>query len=113
MKSRSSFFSLRGIRTDDFVGKMVKRESRKMLKRAKVKSARIIKAKDEDISKLFGIDMAGAKTFHEENKDCGNRITRPEKGIITPDAKEQANFRERYLETGPKKMEVLIEMTIP
>jgi len=55
------FFSLRGIRIDDFVGKMVKRESRKMLKRAKVKSARIIKAKDEDISKLFGVDMAGAK----------------------------------------------------
>ena len=55
------FFILRGIKMDDFVGKMVKRESAKMLKKAKVKSARVIEAKDEDISKLFGIAMDGAK----------------------------------------------------
>ena len=83
------FFSLRGIRTDDFVGKMVKRESRKMLKRAKVKSARIIKAKDEDISKLFGIDMAGAKLSMKKiktvaiaspgRKKASSRLTRKSK----------------------------------
>jgi len=55
------FFILRGIKVDDFVGKMVKRASENMLKKAQAKSKRIIKAKDEDISKLFGIDMAGAK----------------------------------------------------
>lgn len=62
------FFILRGIKMDDFVGKMVKRESAKMLKKAKVKSARVIEAKDEDISKLFGIDMAGAKVSKRQKK---------------------------------------------
>jgi uncharacterized Zn finger protein len=55
------FFILRGIKMDDFVGKMVKRESKKMLKKAKAKSARVIEAKDENISKLFGIAMDGPK----------------------------------------------------
>jgi uncharacterized Zn finger protein len=62
------FFILRGIKIDDFVGKMLKRESAKMLKKAKVKSARVIKAKDEDISKLFGIEMDGAKLSGRKTK---------------------------------------------
>lgn len=62
------FFILRGIKMDDFVGKMVKRESAKMLKKAKVKSARVIEAKDEDISKLFGIAMDGAKVLGKKTE---------------------------------------------
>lgn len=62
------FFILRGIKMDDFVGKMVKRESAKMLKKAKVKSARVIEAKDEDISKLFGIAMDGARVSGKQTE---------------------------------------------
>lgn len=68
------FFILRGIKIDDFVGKMIKRESAKMLKKAKVKSKRIIKAKDADISKLFGIDMAGAKLSKRQAKPSPNLL---------------------------------------
>jgi uncharacterized Zn finger protein len=55
------FFALRGVKIDDFVGRMVKRESDKMLRRAKSKSARVIEAEEGDLSKLFGIAMDGVK----------------------------------------------------
>jgi uncharacterized Zn finger protein len=55
------FFILRGIKVDDFVGQMVKRESEKMLRKAASKSARVIEAKESDLSKLFGIAMDGEK----------------------------------------------------
>jgi uncharacterized Zn finger protein len=56
------FFVLRGIKIDDFVGKMVKREQSKMLTRAKAKTARTINAKDDELSELFGIEMDGTMT---------------------------------------------------
>ena len=62
------FFILRGIKMDDFVGKMVKRESAKMLKKAKLKSARVIEAKDADLSKLFGIAMDGVKVSGKKSE---------------------------------------------
>lgn len=60
------FFALRGIKIDDFVGKMVKRESEKMLRKAGSKSRRVIKTKAGDLSKLFGIAMDGKKAASEE-----------------------------------------------
>jgi uncharacterized Zn finger protein len=57
------FFILRGIKIDDFVGKMVKTESQKLLKKAKTKSARTIIAKTDELSDLFGIELgSGQKT---------------------------------------------------
>jgi uncharacterized Zn finger protein len=78
------FFTLRGIKVDDFVGKMVKRESEKILKKAKQKSARSIAADDSEMSELFGITMdsptpdaeasvAPTKTLR------GKKIEKPEK----------------------------------
>ena len=55
------FFVLRGIRIDDFVGQIVKRESEKMLHKAESKSGRVIEADGGDLSKLFGIAMDGAE----------------------------------------------------
>jgi len=55
------FFVLRGIKIDDFVGRVVKRESAKMLRKAASKSGRVIEAGEGDISRLFGITMDGAK----------------------------------------------------
>jgi uncharacterized Zn finger protein len=51
------FFTLRGIKIDDFVGKMVKQESEKILKKAKQKSVRAIATDDGEMSALFGITM--------------------------------------------------------
>jgi len=51
------FFVLRGIKVDDFVGKIVKRESEKMLKRAAKKSDRALDADAADLSELFGIEV--------------------------------------------------------
>jgi uncharacterized Zn finger protein len=59
------FFVLRGINMDDFVGKMVKRESEKMLRKAKAKSERVIEAGEGELSKLFGIAMDGAQIAKE------------------------------------------------
>ena len=60
------FFVLRGIKMDDFVGTMVKRESEKMLRKAKAKSDRVIEVEHGDLSKLFGIAMDGAKATEKE-----------------------------------------------
>jgi len=70
------FFVLRGVKIDEFVGKMVKRESEKMLKKAGVRSKRIIKAQDDDISRLFGINLAGGKPCAEK---AGRGCPRPAK----------------------------------
>lgn len=51
------FFVLRGIKVDDFVGKMVKQESEKMLKRAAKKSDRALESDAGDLSELFGIEV--------------------------------------------------------
>jgi uncharacterized Zn finger protein len=55
------FFVLRGIKIDDFVGTMVKAESRKMLKKAATKSSRTIIAKDNELADLFGIELGSAE----------------------------------------------------
>ena len=70
------FFVLRGIKIDDFVGKMVKSERSKMLKKATVKTARTINAKDDELSELFGIEMDGKATkeeysLHKKNAKTG------------------------------------------
>jgi uncharacterized Zn finger protein len=54
------FFTLRGIKIDDFVGKMVKQESRKILQKAKQTSVRAIDSNDTEMSELFGITMDNA-----------------------------------------------------
>ena len=54
------FFVLRGIRMEDFVGEMVKQESKKLLRRAKAKGERVIAANEGELSELFGITMDGA-----------------------------------------------------
>lgn len=54
------FFVLRGIKVDEFVGTLVKRESEKMLKRAAKKSDRALGADAEDLSELFGIEVDSA-----------------------------------------------------
>jgi uncharacterized Zn finger protein len=51
------FFVLRGIKIDDFVGKIVKSESEKMLKQAEKKSDRALDADAGDLSELFGIEV--------------------------------------------------------
>ena len=53
------FFTLRGMQINDFVGKMVRQESAKMLKKANVKSERVLSSEDADVSELFGIAMDG------------------------------------------------------
>jgi len=56
------FFTLRGMKMDDFIGHAIRRERTKMLRKASVKSARVIEAKEADISKLFGIDLEDGET---------------------------------------------------
>ena len=51
------FFILRGIQIADFVGEMVKHETKKLLKRANAKSERVLAANKEELSQLFGIVM--------------------------------------------------------
>jgi uncharacterized Zn finger protein len=51
------FFTLRGIRVEEFVGEMVKTESVKILKKAKRASSRVIASKDAEVAALFGITM--------------------------------------------------------
>lgn len=51
------FFILRGIQIADFVGEMVKHETKKLLKRANAKSERVLAANKEELSELFGIVM--------------------------------------------------------
>jgi uncharacterized Zn finger protein len=56
------FFTLRGIKVQDFVGTMVKRESRKILQKVKQKSSRAIVSDDAEVSALFGITMDSEKS---------------------------------------------------
>jgi uncharacterized Zn finger protein len=51
------FFILRGIQIADFVGEIVKHETKKLLKRANAKSERVLAANKEELSQLFGIVM--------------------------------------------------------
>jgi len=51
------FFVLRGVKMDAFVGRLVRRESAKLLRKAKSASARVIRSADRDLSKLFDIAL--------------------------------------------------------
>ncbi len=62
------FFVLRGINMNDFVGKMVKQESDKMLKKAKAKTKRVLTGDSQDVSALFGIQMDSASTTDAGSK---------------------------------------------
>jgi len=55
------FFTLRGIAVADFVGAMVKSESKKLLSKAGRKSDRAIASGDGELSALFGIDLDAQK----------------------------------------------------
>jgi uncharacterized Zn finger protein len=62
------FFLLRGIKIDDFVGKMVKQESEKMLKKSKAKTERVLTGNAADMSSLFGIQMESVPIAKAEVK---------------------------------------------
>lgn len=68
------FFVLRGIKINDFVGKIVTREKEKMLKKAKAKSERTLEAGNKELSELFGIEMenAGRKLDGPIDKDAAD-----------------------------------------
>ncbi len=68
------FFVLRGININDFVGKMVKQESGKMLKKAKAKSERVLGGDTKDVSELFGIKM---DTMPVKKTDSKEKIRLP------------------------------------
>lgn len=79
------FFVLRGIKIDDFVGKMVKQESKKMLKRATKKSERAIDADAGNLSELFGIEVEPvlAKTKKRSaTKKAADRKKRPQSNCL-------------------------------
>lgn len=90
------FFVLRGIKIDDFVGRMVKRESEKMLRKAKVKTGRVIAAKDSEVSAMFGIALDSATT------EDGSKTLRPDTGVGGA-AKKQPAKRGRGLRAAPSK----------
>jgi uncharacterized Zn finger protein len=86
------FFALRGIKMDDFVGRMVKRESEKMLRKATAKSARVITTGEGDLSKLFGIAVDGAPAV---TKRPPAAVARPVKKAGRPPAKKQTKKSRR------------------
>lgn len=51
------FFTLRGMNVQDFVGTMVREESRKFLGRAQRKNTRALSGNIDDVAGLFGISM--------------------------------------------------------
>jgi uncharacterized Zn finger protein len=56
------FFTLRGVNMEELAGRVIKKQTRKMLKKARKKSKRSLSMAKEDISALFGITMDdGAK----------------------------------------------------
>jgi uncharacterized Zn finger protein len=75
------FFVLRGIKIDDFVGRMVKRESEKMLRKAESRSGRVIEAEEGDLSRLFGIAMDGAKTADSQMRPAELPVRKGEKPV--------------------------------
>ncbi len=72
------FFVLRGIRMEDFLGKMVKQESKKLLQRAKTKGERVIAANEDELSELFGITMDRAPDEHAAKPEFPATTTVPQ-----------------------------------
>ncbi|MBN1983423.1 MAG: hypothetical protein JW795_17940 [Chitinivibrionales bacterium] len=59
------FFLLRGIEMNEFIGDMVRKESKKMVARAKTKSSRTIEVQRDELSAMFGIAMEETKPAKE------------------------------------------------
>jgi uncharacterized Zn finger protein len=74
------FFVLRGIKIDDFVGKMVKRESAKLLRKAAAKSGRVMEAAEADLSKLFGIAMDDTNAAEQAPPPVAGAAPRAKRG---------------------------------
>lgn len=51
------FFTLRGIKMDDFIGQMIKQESATMLDKAATKTDRVIEGSDAEVADIFGIQL--------------------------------------------------------
>jgi uncharacterized Zn finger protein len=105
------FFVLRGIKIDDFVGKMIKREQSKMLKKATVKTARMINAKDDELSELFGIEMDD-KANKEENllhkKNVKTGVSHHAKSNkITKATRKKKSGKAENAATKPKKRSII------
>jgi uncharacterized Zn finger protein len=88
------FFVLRGIKIDDFVGQMVKRESEKMLRKAESKSGRVIEAEEGDLSKLFGIAMDGAKAPDNRMRPAELPVRKNEK-LVKKQSKKRLHGKPR------------------
>jgi uncharacterized Zn finger protein len=104
------FFVLRGIKIDDFVGKMIKREQSKMLKKATLKTARTINAKDDELSELFGIEMDG-KANKEENllhkKNVKTGVSHHAKSNKITKATRKKLAKAENAATKPKKRSII------
>ncbi|OQX16457.1 MAG: hypothetical protein BWK76_11565 [Desulfobulbaceae bacterium A2] len=64
----SLFFTLRGLKVDDFVGQVVQEESERLLARADTVSERVIGGDDEDLADLFGITLEDAPVARTETQ---------------------------------------------
>ena len=69
------FFTLRGITIGDFVGTMVKQQSRTLLKKAQVTGKRVLASADADMEALFGIIMDGAVAKPKTKKHVPKKST--------------------------------------
>ncbi|OQX14860.1 MAG: hypothetical protein BWK76_14055 [Desulfobulbaceae bacterium A2] len=56
------FFTLRGLKVDDFVGQVVREESERLLSRADTVSERVITTADDELASLFGITLEDTRT---------------------------------------------------
>ena len=54
------FFTLRGVNMEEIAGKVIKKQTRQMLKKAEKRSKRSLSIGKEDISALFGISIDNA-----------------------------------------------------
>jgi len=98
------FFVLRGIEIKDFVGEMVKTESRKMLRKAQAKTERTIAGDEAGLSALFGIEMDGEKTPDAEVKTTDAKaapVRARKKGTASARSKVRAVAKKRG--TRPKR----------
>jgi uncharacterized Zn finger protein len=94
------FFVLRGIKIDDFVGKMVKQESEKILRRAAKKSDRALGADAGDLSELFGIEVEPTLTktkkppVKQRAADRETSVRRPELSVSGKSKKSAVKKRD-------------------
>ena len=73
------FFKLRQVKMKDLVSGAVAGKTRKLLKKARKKSARVID--DSDLSDVFGIDMESPAEPKAKGKKTGSRVTTPKKPL--------------------------------